>query len=151
MAYAWCFTIHNYLTMQDVSGWFRHIIIKGNVLMWKWLDMLWCYHRLFICSYLLQNCQYQFLISQKFLQTKSLNCSSIRSKLETVIEWVKVIQGRLNEYDTIDASLVYFRKFINVYTTFAEIMKFTCPLGNRVLIKSVDQIKVRLNYCLSWD
>ena len=104
--------------------------------MWKWLDMLWCYHRLFICSYLFQNCQYQFLISQKFLQMKSLNCLSIRSKLETVIEWVKVIQGRLKEYGTIDASLVYFRKFINVLTIFAEIMKFACPLGNKVLIKS---------------
>ena len=53
-----------------------------------------------------------------FLQTTSLNYSSIKNKLGSVIERLKLIQEGLEDYDTIDSSLVHFHKVVKFLTNF---------------------------------
>ena len=80
----------------------------------------------------------------KFLQTRCLNYSSIRNKLGSVIEHLKLIQEGLEDYHAIDSSLVHFHKVVKFLTISVERMKLTCPLRNRVLV-NIDKIKVKVN------
>ena len=44
----------------------------------------------------------------KFLQARSLNYSSIKNKLESIMEHLKFIQEGLEDYDAIGYSLIHF-------------------------------------------
>ena len=79
-----------------------------------------------------------------FLQTRSLNYSSIRNKLGSVIERLKLVQEELEDYDAIDSSLVHFHKVVKFLTISVERMELARPLRNRVLV-NVDEIKVKVN------
>ena len=83
----------------------------------------------------------------KFLQTRSLNCSSIKNKLGSVIERLKLIQAGLEDYDAIDSSLVHFHKVFKFLTTSAESMELAHCLRNRVLF-IVDETKIKVNNLL---
>ena len=80
----------------------------------------------------------------KFLQTRSLNYSSIKNKLGSVIERLKLIQEGLEDYDAIDSSLVHFHKVVKFLTISAERKELARPLHNRVFV-NVDEIKVKVN------
>ena len=80
----------------------------------------------------------------KFLQTRSLNYSSIKNKLGSVIERLKFIQEGLEDYDAIDSSLAHFHKVVKFLTISAERMELERPVHNRVLV-NVDKIKVKVN------
>ena len=80
----------------------------------------------------------------KFLQTRSLNYSSIKNKSGSVIERLKLVQEELEDYDAIDSSLVHFHKVVKFLTISVERMELARPLRNRVLV-NVDEIKVKVN------
>ena len=79
----------------------------------------------------------------KFLQT-GLIYSSIKNKLGSVIERLKLIQEGLEDFDAINSSLVHFHKVVKFLTISAERMELARPLRNRVLL-NVDEIKVKVN------
>ena len=70
----------------------------------------------------------EFCYFSKSLQIRSLNCSSIKNKLGSVIERLKLIQEGLEDYDAIDSSLVHFHKVAKFLTISAERMKLSRPL-----------------------
>ena len=80
----------------------------------------------------------------KLLQTRSLNYSSIKNKLGSVIERLKLVQEELEDYDAIDSSLVHFHKVVKFLTISVERMELARPLRNSVLV-NVDEIKVKVN------
>ena len=80
----------------------------------------------------------------KFLQTRSLNYSSIKNKLGSVTERLKLIQEGLEDNDAIDSSLVHFHKVVKFLTISAERIKLARPLCNRVLV-NINEIKVKVN------
>ena len=80
----------------------------------------------------------------KFLQTRSLNYSSIKNNLGSVIQRLELIQEGSEDYDAIDSSLVHFHKVVKFLTISAERMELARPLRNRVLV-NVDEIKVKVN------
>ena len=80
----------------------------------------------------------------KFLQTRSLNYSSIKNKLGSVTERLKLIQEGLEDNDAIDSSLVHFHKVVKFLTISAEGIKLARPLCNRVLV-NINEIKVKVN------
>ena len=77
----------------------------------------------------------------KFLQRRNLNYSSIKNKLGSVIEHLKLIQEGLEDYDAIDSSLAHFHKVVKFLTISVERMELAHPLHNRVLVK----VKVKVN------
>ena len=83
-----------------------------------------------------------------FLQT-SLNYSSIKNKLGSVIERSKLIQEGQEDYDAIDSSLVHFHKVVKFLTISVERMELAHPLCNRVLL-IVDEIKVKVKACVRY-
>ena len=80
----------------------------------------------------------------KFLQTRSLNYSSIKNKLGSVIERLKLIQEGLEDYDGINSSLVHFHKVVKFLTISVERMESAHPFHNRVLV-NFKEIKVKVN------
>ena len=68
----------------------------------------------------------------KFLQT-SLNYNSIKNKLGSVIERLKLIQEGLEDYDAIDSSLVHFHKVVRFLTISAERMELARPHSQQSL------------------
>ena len=80
----------------------------------------------------------------KFLQTRSLNYSSLKNKLGSVIELLKLIQEGLEDYDAIDSSLAHFHKVVKFLTIAVERMELARPLRNTVLV-NFDEIKVKVN------
>ena len=52
----------------------------------------------------------------KFIQIRSLNYSSIKSKFGSVIECLKLIQEGLESYDAIDSSLLHYHKVVKFLT-----------------------------------
>ena len=84
-----------------------------------------------------------------FLQT-SLNYSSIKNKLGSVIERSKLIQEGQEDYDAIDSSLVHFHKVVKFLTISVERMELAHPLCNRVLL-IVDEIKVKVKACVRYS
>ena len=59
----------------------------------------------------------------KFLQTKSLNYVSVKSKLEKLIVNIETIKQSLNDYDAIDSCLRHFNKIIQFLTISTERME----------------------------
>ena len=80
----------------------------------------------------------------KFLQRRNLNYSSIKNKLGSVIEHLKLIQEGLEDYDAIDSSLAHFHKVVKFLTISVERMELAHPLHNRVLV-NFNEIKVKVN------
>ena len=72
----------------------------------------------------------------KFLQTRSLNYSSIKNKFGSVIEG-------LEDYEAFNYSLVHFHKVVKCVAISAERVELARPLCTRVLV-NVDEIKVRV-------
>ena len=79
-----------------------------------------------------------------FLQTRSLNYSSIKNKLGSVIERLKLIQEGLEDYDAIDSSFVHSHKVVKFLIISVERMELAHPLHNRALVK-VHEIIVKVN------
>ena len=69
---------------------------------------------------------------------------SIKNKLASVTECLKLIPEGLKDYDTINSSLVHFHKVVKFLTISAERMELACPLHNGVLV-NIDEIKVKVN------
>ena len=78
----------------------------------------------------------------KFLQT-SLNYSSIKNKLGSINESLKLTQEELEHYDEISSSLVHFHKVVKFLTISPERIELACLLFNRVLL-NIDEIKVKV-------
>ena len=83
----------------------------------------------------------------KFLQTKSLNYASVKSKLEKLIVNIETIKQSLNDYDVIDSSLTHFNKIIQFLTISTERMELARNLRDRVLANAQD-IKTQVNHFL---
>ena len=85
--------IYNKKVCPDVKGVRDALLLPKNICM------------LLLVAKLLASINY----FSKFLQTRSLNYSSIKNNLGSVIE---LIQEGLEDYDAIDSSLVYFHKVV---------------------------------------
>ena len=79
-----------------------------------------------------------------FLQTRSLNYSSIKNKLGSVIERLKLIQEGLEDYDAIDSSFVHSHKVVKFLIISLKRIELAHPLHNRALVK-VHEIIVKVN------
>ena len=80
----------------------------------------------------------------KFLQRRSLKYYSVKNKLGSIIECLKLIQEGLEDFDAIESSLVHFHKVVKFLTICAERIKLASPLHNRVLVNT-NEIKVKVN------
>ena len=56
----------------------------------------------------------------KFLQRRSLKYYSVKNKLGSIIECLKLIQEGLEDFDAIESSLVHFHKVVKFLTICAE-------------------------------
>ena len=83
------------------------------------------------------------LLLQVLTHTRSLNYSSIKNKLGSVIECFKLIPEGLEDYDAIDSSLVPFHKVVIFLTISVERMELARPLCNRVLV-NINEIKAKV-------
>ena len=120
--------IYNEKRCPDVKGVRDALLLPQNICM------------LLIVAELLVQINYFY----KFLQTRILNCFSIKDKFWSATERLKLIHEGLKDYDAIDSSLVYFQKGVEFLTISAERMELARPLRNRVLVNA-NEIKVKVN------
>lgn len=81
----------------------------------------------------------------KFLQTRSLNYASVKSKLQRVLERLEKIQDGLKNYDAVDSDLTHFKKITRFLTISTERMNQGRNLRDRVLLNNTDEIKDQIN------
>ena len=94
------YAIYNRKRCPDVKGVRDTLLLPQNIFM------------LLLVTELLVPINYL----SKFLQTRSLNFSSIKNKLGSVVECLKLVQEGLEDYDAIDSSLIHFHK-VNKFLT----------------------------------
>ena len=73
----------------------------------------------------------------KFLQAKSLNYSSIKKKLGSVIERLKLIQEGLEDYDAIDSSFVHSHKVVKFLIISVEEWNWHTPFTTEPWLRSM--------------
>ena len=88
------YAIYNRKRCPDVKGVRDTLLLPQNIFM------------LLLVTELLVPINYL----SKFLQTRSLNFSSIKNKLGSIVECLKLVQEGLEDYDAIDSSLIHFHK-----------------------------------------